>query len=467
MSRLPQRVRQSTRKHPLTPAAVAAAGGLALAAVAIAIDRALAPPPDLFTVEAVQVFLSAVVGSTITVTALLFWIRGMLVQLAAGQLSNRVVRWYLEDHFMLGSIGYLVGVFTFTGVQLLALPSPEQGAAPPVGTALAMVLTVAALLSIVLAITNSVHATDTGMILHHLSDEARAAIRRRHPEDRTTAPREPTGGNAGREPSRVMLSAIAEGTGWVNEIDVQGLLDTMPEGSTLDVKVRIGSFVPEGQAMADLSTATGANEPGGLEQLGAALGRHFSVGRRRDATSDVEFSVSKLVDVALAAIAPHSAERTTAFEAIRHLGVVLRELYSRELPQTHHVREGDRQLVMRADLGYGDYLRRTFGQVREAAGGSLHALGTLLATLGDLRDELAAERRDDRHDAIDEEAARLIDVVRHASAGAEERRQVLELAARHGWQVPGREFDQDQADKEPPPGSPEDVIHGEPSEASQ
>ncbi len=458
MTGLAARVRQRTRRHPLTPALIATMGGLALALVAIAIDRALAPPPDWFTVDAVQVFLSAVVGSTITVTALLFWIRGMLVSLAAGQLSNRVVRWYLEDHFMLGSIGFLVGVFTFTGVQLLALPDPEQGAAPPVGTILAMVLTLAALMSIVLAITNSVHATDTGMILHHLSEEARGAIRRRHPGDTSTTPgRHEAGTDVEPTSSRVRLSAVAEGTGWVNDIDVRGLLEAMPESSTLEVQVRIGSFVPEGQALAHLSTSAELDQPDGLEQLGAALGRNFTVARRRDATRDVEFSVSKLVDVALAAIAPQSSERTTAFEAIRHLGVVLRELYSRELPATRHVLEGQRELQLLANLGYGDYLSRTFGQVREAAGDSLQALGALLATLGDLRDELSAEARDERHDAIDAEAARLVDVVHHASARAEERRQVLEVAARHGWEVPGSEFDE-EVEQAPPPSSPEDVI---------
>ncbi|WP_165491725.1 DUF2254 family protein [Egibacter rhizosphaerae] len=456
-----QRLEQ-VRRNPLTPPIGGMLGGAALAGAAIAVDAAIRPaPPAIFTVEATQAFLSAVVGATITVTALLFWIRGMLVQLSAGQMSNRVVRWYLEDRFLLDSIGFVIAVFTFTGLQLLALPPPAEGGAPPVGTALAFLLTLAALANIVAAITNSVHATDTGVILNNLAEEARTAIQEAHPDDRAALSSE------GREPTdaryfsqHVRLSLIAPRTGWVNDIDVPRLLDQMPDSSMLEAQVRAGSFVPEGHALAHLSVEATLADAEELHDVRRALRDAFAIDSRRTTGQDVEFTLSKIVDVAVATMAPHSADRTSAYEAVRHLGVALRELFTRPLAPSHFSQQENRQLVLRAALGYEDYLRRTFGHLREIAT-DLPMLGVLLDTLGDLREVVIQGTRDERIDAVDREAHRLLDAVRHTHAPDEERRGVLHLAAQHGWDVHELQEDEQQDGQQdgqaPPPTSPDDI----------
>lgn len=465
MSTRVQRRLRRLRRSPLTPAIGGALGGAVIAGAALALDTAWEPRPEIVTVDAGQMFLSAVAGAAITVTALLFWIRGMLVQLSAGQLSNRVVRWYLEDRFLLDSIGFLIAVFSYCGLVLLAMPA--QDPAPPIATALAFLLTLGALVNIVVAIANSVHATDAGMILHNLSSEARAAIRDTHPDDEKHrgAPADAARPSPDRT-QHVEVALVAPRTGWITEIDVAGLLDRMPDASTLECDVRAGSFVPEGHTMGHVSISATLADSDAIGERLEALTRCVRIEPRRAAGEDVEYSLGKIVDIAVATMSPDSADRTGAYEAIRHLGLALRELFTRPLAPTHFAREHDRHVHLRAALSYEEYLRRTFGHLRDVAA-DLPMLGVLVDTLGELRDVVVQGATDARLDAIDAEAGRLLDAVRHVRAPHDERQAILELAARHGWTAPElSERAAAQAEEAPPPSSVDDISAHEPEASS-
>lgn len=286
-TRLKRRLRR-LRRSPLTPAIGGALGGAATAGAALSIDATWRHRPEMFTVAAGQLFLSAVAGAAITVTALLLWVRGMLVQLSAGQLSNRVVRWYLEDRFLLDSIGFLIAVFSYSGLVLLAMP--PEGPAPPIATALAFLLTLTALVTTVVAIADSVHATDAGMILHNLSAEARAAIRDAHPHDERHQ-----GAPAGEIPPgrggshHVEFALVALRTGWVTEIDADGLLARMPGDSVLQCDVRAGSFVPEGHTIGHVSIAATLADTEAVGERVEALTRYVRIEPRRAALTYDEY----------------------------------------------------------------------------------------------------------------------------------------------------------------------------------
>ena len=387
------RVRDSPFARPVVglvlgpPVAVAAmtAGVTSLGGLAVSTGNA-------------RVFLGAVVGGAITITALVFWVRGMLVQLAAGQLPPQLLRWYLDDRFLQSTIGLVLGTFSYGSVVLLSLPGQASEPVPLVAILGAFVLASAALLAVVVTITNSVRTTQESQILSRLTDRAIQTIRNRYPE--VGSPRRDQAVVAPGTADEHAVTAPA--SGWVNEINEEALFAGVPPGSHLCVYVRTGIFVAENTMLASL------RGPGGRSSDVARMQSAFVIGGRRDPRGDVELALGQLVDVAVDLLGSDGAGRTSGHEALMHLVIVLKELFSRG-EQDVLARDGDRSVEWAARLSHGDALARVFSPLRESGKVTSTVAVTLLRGLGMIAREVrAGNLGEDRLRLLEHEARLLL-----------------------------------------------------------
>lgn len=417
------------RKPSLRRPATSAVVGLTLAAATVALDGVL-PVGWLFgwrpPADGARALLGAVTGSIITVSALVFWVRGMFVQLSAGQLSSRVLRWYLADRYQQHVLDFLVGVFGYTAAVTLTIG--DAPSAPTLSTTVAVALSLAALVVVVVTITDTARATELTEIMAQIARRTSEAVRRTHP-----APGQGISRRAGADdadgPAAVRV-VHAPAAGWVGAINDDTLLATLPAGATMRLWTRAGSFVLRDTVIADVSGV-------GDRDL-SALVDAIRVSGTREVANDVELGMRNLVDIALQALAMGTRDATSAYEAIHYLASVVHEILLRDLPNDARAADG-RRIVRMAELGYDDYVDLAFDQIRQSGAGYPAIASVLLTALHMLRDAVKQADLPQRADPLQRQIDLVLRHVERTELAAPDRDKIRRhtTALSDRWLHPG------------------------------
>lgn len=395
--------------------AVSGVFGLLLAMATLQIDGML-PVGWLFgwqpPATGAQALLGAVTGSIITVSALVFWVRGMFVQLSAGQLSSRVLRWYLADRHQQHVLDLLVGVFAYTAAVTLAMGGGPT--APALSTAVSVALSVAALVVVIVMISDSARATELTEIMAQIARETIHAVQQTHPErgqgiTGRTSVTGPVGD--GR-----FLAVRAPAAGWVGQIHDDLLVDALPPDTTVRLWTRAGSFVLRDIVIADVH--------GVRDDAQSRVADAIRISRTRDVANDVELGLRNLVDIAQQALVVGTRDATSAYEAINYLASVVQEILLRDLPDDVHSRPDGRRVVRMAELGYTDYVELAFDQIRQSGAGHPAIASVLLTTLHMLIDAVTHAGVTDRVEPLRRQVDLVLEHVERSNLSAADRENV-------------------------------------------
>ena len=403
--------------------------GIALAAGMLELDRRvdLEPVPSVlrFTVESARELLGTVAAAIITVAGIVFALTGLSVQLASSQFSPRVVRGFLRDRSSQVSIGFMVGTFTYSLVVLRAVRSVEGGpdVVPALSTALALGLTVAAVVAIVGFVSRTAHRLQSSQLIRGVAEETLAAVASQLPER----------GNGGPGPGSPILCPSAPGcrvragaTGWIAQISPEKLLDLLPPGGVARVEVQVGQFVHPGRR---LCTVWG--EADDLDMLGRRLNRAFDIEMSRTMQQDIGFGIRQIVDIALRALSPGINDPTTAQECIVHLGAISYEILRRDLPPLETAGKDGRRVVHSGQLSHADFVASAFDEIRQSAvslpGVATSLVETLTEVSADLAEDGIVDR--DRTDPLARQARLVVAGVENAEPLPEDAERVRDAAA--------------------------------------
>ena len=159
----------------------------------------------------------------ITVTALVFSITVVALQLASSQLSPRVLRTFMGDRGNQTVLGFFIGTFTYALLVLRVVRSPLEDADPFVPSLSVTVAIVLALISVALLIFFVDHAANAmraSVVIDRAASATRDLIDSLYPEkdesDRPEPP-EPV------EPQSVSIVCARSG-GYLQAIDTGALL---------------------------------------------------------------------------------------------------------------------------------------------------------------------------------------------------------------------------------------------------
>lgn len=363
---------------------------LALAAGMLTLDRQveLATVPSLlrFTVESARELLTTMAGAVITVAAIVFALTGLSVQLASSQFSPRVVRGFLRDRSAQLAIGFMVGTFTYTLVVLRAVRSVEGAidVVPALSTALALALTVIAVVVIVAFVSRTAHRLQSSELIRDVCEETLDAVARQLPlRERPDSRSEESTVD---RPSDSGWKMRARSTGWLGQVSTDELLDLLPPGGAARVEVAVGQFVHPGRR---LCTIWGAADDQDKDER--HVNRAFAVGASRTMQQDVGFGIRQIVDIALRGLSPGVNDPTTAHECVVHLGAIMYEILRRDLPPMEIAGKGGRRVVLAAQPTYADYVEQAFDEIRQSAASLPTFSAVLVQTLADLAADLAEE----------------------------------------------------------------------------
>lgn len=361
---------------------------VALAAVSLHVDHRRTGGGFLsFTgsAESAQAVLSAIAGSIVTLTALVFSITIVVLQLASSQYSPRVLRSFLRDRRSQVVLGAFLATFAYTMLVLRAVRADDDGGGfvPQISVNLAYGLTGVSLFLFVFYIHHIAQAMQASSIVAEVADESRSALLRLYP----------SAGEQVDEPVEELVaddaatSVRSSRSGYLQAVDEDRLIE-FADGCQVRVRLvpQVGDFVPEGSC---LFKVHGSLEEDRREHLRGCV----TLGRQRTMQQDPMFGFRQLVDIAEKALSPGINDPTTAVEALNRVHQLLLVVVGRQLPSPQ--RRGTDGSV-RLELprpSWDDIVGLAFDEIRQYGEGSQQVTRRLVAIVEDLLDVAPPGRR--------------------------------------------------------------------------
>ena len=351
------------------------------------------------TVDSARAVLTTVAGATISFAAIAFSISLLIIQQASSQFSPRVVHTLFRDPFNKRVMALVMGTFTYCLVVLRSVRTSTDAGGdaviPNLSVALAVVLGISTIISIVAFLNHSAHSMDVSQILERVENEATGHARREWTvaESDTPSP-EPIA--TPDDPAHIVRFDRA---GWIQQIDTDAVMACLGDGTTAWVHAYPGRYTIPGAPLCALSVL-----PDDIETAERAIFDAVSIGNTRTMQQDTSFGLRQLADVGLKALSPGINDPTTAQDSIFHSAAVLAEFLRRDPPPREL--EGDRDCrVLLVEQPTGDDLvHLAFGEIRQAAAALPTVCIYLLEALHLLREGLDAAGLPSRTAVLVEEA---------------------------------------------------------------
>jgi uncharacterized membrane protein len=388
----------------LVPVACVLAGvGLSFATLWIddAFDHQLIPQAFTGGPDAALVILSAVATSMVSLAALVLTITMVVVQLAMGQFSPRIVQRILRDR----PSQFAIGIFVATVAHaMLAMRDVRvgggSGTVPGLAVAVAFLLVLVSIAVLVLYVHHIGRSLRVSALIELVGEDTRRQLDAFYPQQ--AGARSPTG-----ETDGVVLAPIS---GVVCHVDFERLVArARAAGCSLELVPALGEFTASGSPLLLV-------HDGDASRLAEDVTDHVVLGLERTLEQDVAYGLRMLVDIAERSLSDSPfLDPTTAVQAVDRLHDCLRQLARRPFPDGLY-RDEDGIVRLKVPVMTWDaYVHLAFDEIRRAGAGSPQVARRLRASLDDLLARVPAERAP----ALDEQIALLEEEVRRVVPEAE------------------------------------------------
>jgi uncharacterized membrane protein len=354
--------------------------GLLLSLATLAVDRAtgfeaiprwLTGGPD-----AAMGILTTIAVSMVSLATLVLTITMVVVQLAMGQFSPRIVQTFLRDKPSQLAIGLFVATFVHAMVAMREVQFDGDGQVPGVAVAVSYLLVLCSIAMLVIYVDHIGRSLRVSALIELVGNDTRRLLDEQYPNFVVD-----------READDLSL-ALAPKSGVLVSIDRASLVElATAAGCVVHVVPALGSFVPSGSPLLRVEGDVARfDREAGIAALESALERTLD--------EDIAYGFRMLVDVAERSLSDSPfLDPTTAVQAIDRLHDGLRQLAVRELPDgRYRDRSGQLRLTV-AEMNWNAYVHLAFDEIRIAGARSPQVTRRLMAALEDLHQIAPPERR--------------------------------------------------------------------------
>lgn len=351
--------------------------GVALSLATGAIDRAsgfdLLPRSLTGSPSGANQILTTIAQSTVQLSALVLTLTLVVIQLAMGQFSPRIVRALLNDRRSQWAIGVFMATIAFSLFSVRRVG--EGGEVPGLTMLVAYLLALASFAALLLYVHHVGQSLRVSGLIDLVGDNLRAELDNRYGERIDGV----------GEPAADAIPAPEPGV--VSEVDLERLVELAAAADCrLDLVPMMGDFVPSGAPLIRVE-----GDGGRLDRAAAA--QAVVLGAERSHTRDPAYGFRKLVDIAERSIAQPFDDPTTAVQAIHRLHDCLRELSGRRLTSGEWRDSAGVVRVRARQITWEGYVRLAFTELTLAGAGSPQVARRLFAALDDLLATAPADRR--------------------------------------------------------------------------
>ena len=368
--------------------------GAAISFGTIAFDRAFdyeAIPASLVGgPDAATAILSTVAASMVSLTALVLTVTMVVVQLAMGQFSPRIVQRILRDKPSQLAIGLFVATFVHTILALREVTNNGDGSGrvPGIAVMTGFLLVLASIAVLVIYVQHIGQALRVSALIELVGKDTRALLDHVYPDKGPPLTAEHDGQRVVRATKSGVVTAIGS-----DEL----VAEAQRADCELELVPALGEFVP---ADAPLFRVLGKGKGLDEDQLRKALIMKLEP----TLDEDVSYGIRLLVDIAERSLSDSPfQDPTTAVQAIDRLHDILRQLVRRPFPDGRHRDEAGHVRLSVRTPNWEAYLLLATEEIRLAGARSPQVTRRLTAALTDIRSIAPPERVD----AIDLQLERL------------------------------------------------------------
>ena len=357
--------------------------GAGLSFGTIAIDRnfdyELIPNEHVGGPDAALTILGTVAVAMVSLTALVLTITMVVVQLAMGQFSPRIVQRILRDKPSQIAIGLFVATFVHAilAIREVTLNGNGEGNVPGLAVITAFVLVVLSIAVLVIYVHHIGQSLRVSALIELVGRDTRKLIDRVYPD---------SGDGGGPVPGGKRTIA-SQKSGVITTIGHDRLVEEAHRARcVLELVPALGEFVPAG---APLFVVHG--QPSDLDEKRIVDGLILKLEPTLD--QDAAYGIRMLVDIAERSLSDSPfQDPTTAVQAVDRLHDCLRQLARRPFPDgLYRDDAGELRLVVRT-MTWEAYVRLAFDEIRMAGAGSPQVSRRLKAALTDLRSVALPDR---------------------------------------------------------------------------
>jgi uncharacterized membrane protein len=350
--------------------------GLGLSFATISLDSGNLISADLIGgPDAALAILGAIAASMITLTGIVLTIVLVVVQLAMGQFSPRIVRAILYDRPSQFAIGIFVAAFAHAMLAMRKIVTTEEGApVPGLAIIVAFGLVVVSIVVLILYINHIGQALRAAALIASVGIETKELLDELYKDHGTDSLHD--------TPNTV----YSPQSGVVFRIDYSELVETAAEANcALTMIPMLGDFVPAGSPLFEVHGRADALD---VREVTGAV----SLGPERTLNQDAAYGFRMLVDIAERSLSD-AFDPTTAVQAIDRLHDCLRQLARRPFPSgEYRDQDGNLRLTV-SHITWEGYVRLAFDEIRQTGASSAQVVRRLKDAVEDLLTVAPLERR--------------------------------------------------------------------------
>jgi uncharacterized membrane protein len=350
--------------------ALCVVAGVVLSIGTLALDRwlgfGLIPSQLVGGPDAALAILSTIATSMVPLAALVLTITMVVVQLAMGQFSPRIVRTILQDTTSQLAIGLFVGTFAHAMLTMREIRLGGSGGVPGIAILTAFVLVIASIILLVYYVHHLGQSLRVAALIELVGDRMRELVDRDYGHDEDAEEAHPQGAIA------------APVSGVVSNVDHDGLVAAAADADcVVELIPPLGDFVPAG---AVLARVTPADAPIDHERVAGGV----RLGAERTMDQDLAYGLRMLVDIAERSVSEPFLDPTTAVQAIDRLHDCLRQLVRRTFPDGRYDDAEGRLRLVERTMNWEGFVALAFDEMIEAGRLSPQIPRRLAAALEDL-----------------------------------------------------------------------------------
>ncbi|HYI34051.1 MAG TPA: DUF2254 domain-containing protein [Glaciibacter sp.] len=345
-----------------------------------------------YSTSTASAILTSIVGATSALTGFVVTVTVLVVQMATGTFSARVMRLWYRDPLLKVTLAILVGTLT---LSFSVLSRIGDDFVPNLAVTLSGALVSACLLDFIVFFDRSVRRLRPAAVAADIARTARAtfvqmvgfADRADIRWDYASLRADPT------------LTVGASRGGAIQAIDPDGLVAwARAHGAELVVPHPVGDFVYAGETVVLVFGGEFSGDAAGeLEQM-------IALGDERTFDQDPTFALRMMVDIANKALSPAVNDPTTAVQVLDHIGEILSFIGQTDIAaRTTAVEPGAAVAVTIVTRRWEDFVMLGITEIREFGATSVQVMRRLRALLEELLETVRPENRA----AVEEELRRL------------------------------------------------------------
>jgi len=172
-------------------------------------------------------------------------------------------------------------------------------------------------------------------------------------------------------------------SGYMQDVEWKALFKwAEKENVILQVHAQAGMFIVEGEPLITIAYLTSGEKD--VRCKIDHIAKYVTVGAERTDIQDIEFTLEKLVEIALRAISPSVNDPHTAINCINRIGALLIKIGKSERDM-RFIANKDKQLrVVRPNITFDQYLYKSFYQIKHYGKEDISVLTALLKTMAQI-----------------------------------------------------------------------------------